>query len=504
MKNIFCIIIFVFTHCFVTAAFAAHFHIDKPTKHLQKELITSKIWQAGCPVDLADLRVLTVSYYDLLGRVHHNGKLLMEKSAASHTLALFKQFYLKKFPFSSIDTLIKHKGNIQFAEEKNITYGFICKRDQQNQFTPESLGMVLTINPAFNPELTYKTDNKNTYVEISPKTAILSVNRNLKLHGMSDQVYSILKQNHFVRLTLSDNQVGWKKFIYVHNHQKKPTENIAAKTHQPHITTPIFTYGPLSSEMKANLKKNGSWFDGCPVSLDRLNLLTLSYYGFDNQIHTGALIVLDVIAPYAVAAFKELYIKHYPIEKFDINDMSLHENSAAFNCRNIVGRNNYSIHSYGLAIDINVSRNPYIGAYNIKDNQMIGTLVPASPYSLPYLDRAKKRAGMNEKIVKVMAKHGFTVWGGEWQDTVDYMHFQMPTAVAKHLVLLDVKSARLLIELVIKDPESAKYMSADTKWDYLYIMYPKTFINVLKKYFHLLKSKDESVVINLIYNELAV
>lgn len=507
MKNITLIIILVFINSFCGTVFANQFRITPLPKALQADLIISGIWRPGCPVSLANLRLISVSYYDLLGHVHHDGQLIVNKSAAANTLNVFKQLYAKKFPFSAIETLVTYKGNIQLAEEKNVTYGFVCRQNGQNNFAASSFGTVLTINPTFNPDIKYIKDKKNQYVIISPHTAIFSINRSLKLPGMSESISAHLTKNHFLPVDRKANEIGWKQFVFSkdngansHAHQLSSLRKKPASPFKP-----MFTYGPLSSEMKKNLKKSGAWFEGCPVPLNRLSLLTLSYYGFDKKVHTGTLIMFDAIAPYAAAAFKELYHRHFPLEKFDVFNAPEYENTSAFNCRNIVGQHHYSVHAYGLAIDINVSRNPYVGIYKkTHDGQMIGSFVPTLPSSISYLDRSKKRAGMNESIVQILAKYGFTEWGGHWQDTVDYMHFQVPTKIAMYLTTLDKPSAEQVIALVIKYPEAAKRMSTDSRWTYLYKIYSSRYIKVLKKYFPLLQTKDEGEVTRLIYRDLAI
>lgn len=487
--------------------FAYDFHIDRLTQKMQNDLLISGIWKPECPVKLDELRVISVSYYDLLGRAHHDGKLLMVKSAAKATRTIFKELYVKKFPFSSIETLVNYHGNIKLAEEKNVTYGFICQLDANNKFTQASWGTVLTINPTLNPDIKYINNKVDQYIKVLPKTGIFSINRKLKLNGMSEPIYQVLSKNNFSRLIFSDNQMGWKQFIY-----QKTASNIQPRYKpvmtlpQSNVKIPMFNYEPLTQQMMKNMKRSGTWFEGCPVPLTRLNLLTLSYYGFDKQVHTGTLIVFDAIAPYTVAAFKELYKNHFPIERFDVNhEYAGNESTAAFNCRNIVGKHDYSLHAYGLAIDINVSRNPYVGAYRLtEDGQMMGTVVPASLSSLQYLFRNNVQPGMNEVIVNALAKHGYIEWGGNWQDTIDYMHFQLPLSIAKQLTWLDKKSAEQFIKIVIKHPEEAKYLSSDTRWRYMYQLYPNRYIQVLGKYFYLLKTRDESFVIRLMYNELAM
>lgn len=506
MKQVYSIIFFVAMQSIITPVFADHFHVDRLSSKMQSDVISANVWNQSCPVSLDQLRIVSLSYYDLLGRVHHDGQLLVHQSAAKETLSVFKQLYVKKFPFSSIETLVTYHGDVQAAEEKNITYGFVCSHDQQNNMSPVSFGTVLTINPALNPVIHYVDDTVNSYIVVSPKSGMFSVNRHLKLKGMSDGIERLLNQRHFWRLSLKENQTGWKQFIFS---KQIPVDRIAHTVlpvqHLPSVAAPFFNYEPLSPDIMKDLKKQGHWFEGCPVSRERLNLLTFSYHGFDGGVHTGKVIVLDVIAPFAIAALKELYHKQYPLEKSGIEGTVSLENTAGFNCRNMVGQKQYSLHAYGLAMDINVSRNPYVGAYKqSSDGQLIGTIVPASAGSLSYLNRSIKRPGMNEPIVSILKKYGFIQWGGDWQDTVDYMHFQMPMGIAKHLVLLDKKSAEQLMKLVIQYPEQAMYMSIDTRWDFLYKLYPDRYLTVLKKYFHLLKKQDESAVIHLVYNELVL
>lgn len=506
MKTIYLIIIFLFINSFLNNAFASRFDIRSLTKLQQETLTKAGVWQAGCPVKLADLRLITISYYDLLGDIHHDGQLLINKKAAENTLAVFKKLYKIKFPFSSIETLIRYKGNISLAEEKNVTYGLVCQRDDKNQFVKSSWGTVLTINPSLNPQLKYLDDKTNEGVIISPRTGLFSINRNLKLKGMTETIYSYLNKNHFFPFHLRQNEIGWKQFIFDKNNPQGNSNvpKTSLTVNKVSSVVPVFTYGPLSYDIMNNLKKSGNWFAGCPVPLNRLNLLTLSYYGFDKQVHTGTLIMFDAIAPYAASAFKAFYQQHLPIEKFDVfHSSDDNENTSAFNCRNMVGKNNFSMHAYGLAVDINVSRNPYIGTYKKDDHgQMIGSIIPSFSSSLTYLNRSEKRVGMNEPIVNLLAKHGFTEWGGHWQDTTDYMHFQVPMGIAKHLIALDKPSALQVISLVIKYPEAAKHMSTDTRWNYLYKLYSGQYIKVLKKYFPLLKTKEEAQVIQLIYKAL--
>lgn len=201
-----------------------------------------------------------------------------------------------------------------------------------------------------------------------------------------------------------------------------------------------FSKSSIDKKLRQDMIKKNIWSPKCPVSLDRLNLLKLSYIDFDgNEHHDGSMIVFDVVSDHVIAVFKELFDKKFPISSINlINDYSGDDklsmesnNSSAFNCRFIENSNLYSIHSYGLAIDINPQQNPYLlTKYEPNKNS-----VPIYPsLGMEYLNRVNIRSGMVESIVNVESrqtvvdifyKNGFTIWGGNWNDPIDWHHFQL-------------------------------------------------------------------------------
>ena len=123
-----------------------------------------------------------------------------------------------------------------------------------------------------------------------------------------------------------------------------------------------------------------------------------------------------------LSIFGELYQIRFPIhqmetiENFQGDDEKSMKanNSSCFNFRKIAGTDKLSIHSYGLAIDINPKQNPYVTN---------GIIYPEDGAS--YLNRETQRPGMVEPIVDIFKRNGFEIWGGEWKDPIDYHHFQV-------------------------------------------------------------------------------
>ena len=212
-----------------------------------------------------------------------------------------------------------------------------------------------------------------------------------------------------------------------------------------------FSKAPLDNKLRQDMIKKNIWSSNCPVSLDRLNLLRVSYIDFDgNEKHNGAIIVHDVVADHVLSIFKELYDKKFPIasinliNEYDGNDEKSmeHNNSSAFNCRNISNSKLPSIHSFGLAIDINPQQNPYL----LTEYEPGKTHIPVFPaLGMQYLNRTNIRAGMvesviddnsRETVIDIFHKHGFTIWGGSWNFPIDWHHFQLTREQSETIIKL--------------------------------------------------------------------
>lgn len=167
-----------------------------------------------------------------------------------------------------------------------------------------------------------------------------------------------------------------------------------------------------------------SWHPGCPVAPARLRRLRVSYWGFDRRAHTGSVIVnARAVAP-LTRVFSRLYAARFPLRRMrpidaygGSDERSLAaDNTAAFNCRYAVasGPKRWSVHAYGLAIDVNPVENPYL---------LAGRVHPRA--GRVYLDRSRTRRGMAVRgglLVRAFAAEGWA-WGGRWSASPDYQHF---------------------------------------------------------------------------------
>jgi D-alanyl-D-alanine carboxypeptidase len=186
---------------------------------------------------------------------------------------------------------------------------------------------------------------------------------------------------------------------------------------------------PLSPPVRSELRSGGFWHQGCPVALSGLRVLTVAHWGFDGRRHTGRLVVnASAVGPLA-RVFRKLYALHFPIRHLRLVDMygpvrdrpPDNDASGSFSCRQAVpspctggtGTGSWSMHAYGLAVDLNPRENPYVGCGQSRD-----------PATRPYFDRSRHRRGMvTARVVQAFGSVGWG-WGGAWAgDTQDYMHF---------------------------------------------------------------------------------
>ena len=164
------------------------------------------------------------------------------------------------------------------------------------------------------------------------------------------------------------------------------------------------------------------------IALDELRYIHILHYDFDGKAVEGELICNEAIAQDLIEIFYELYRNEYQLERvllideYDGDDTASMEdnNTSCFNYRVVSGTSHLSKHALGLAIDVNPFYNPYV-TYN-KDGSKNVSPAAAEFYadrsaSFPY------KIDENDLCYKLFIQHGFT-WGGNWNNSKDYQHFQ--------------------------------------------------------------------------------
>lgn len=177
------------------------------------------------------------------------------------------------------------------------------------------------------------------------------------------------------------------------------------------------------SPVPDDVLERSTWTASCPVGLEELRYMRLTFWGFDDRAHTGELLIHRDAADPVVDVFRRLFDERFPIEEMrvvapaelDALPTGDGNNTTAFVCRPTRGSSRWSQHAYGLAVDVNPFHNPYE-----RGDLVLPELASA------YTDRTWERPGMileHGSVVEAFHAIGWG-WGGDWTGrAVDPMHF---------------------------------------------------------------------------------
>lgn len=205
-----------------------------------------------------------------------------------------------------------------------------------------------------------------------------------------------------------------------------------------------FYYEPLSENLKRYITGisypavtldtvTGSPTEELAITYDELCYLHILHYDFAGNPAEGELICNKAIAQDLVEIFYELYLNEYQLEKVKLIDeyngddtASMEDNNTScFNYRVVPNSTSLSKHALGLALDINPLYNPYI-TYKKDDTGQIVSENVSPENGTAYADRSASfpyKIDENDLCYKLFTEHGFT-WGGNWNSSKDYQHFQ--------------------------------------------------------------------------------
>lgn len=193
----------------------------------------------------------------------------------------------------------------------------------------------------------------------------------------------------------------------------------------PRFEGGVFRIGPRLRDVLIGR----NWNPGCPVPLEHLRLVLVSYWNFQGEVRRGPLVLNERVAEDVLWVFRRLFRARFPIQEIklaakdrpikpeDYWNRSRRSVTASFNCRPATGSTSLSHHSYGWAVDINPLQNPYVRG----DGSVLRHIAK------PFRNRSLHRKGMiheGDIVVRSFARIGWE-WGGHWRTLKDYMHFSL-------------------------------------------------------------------------------
>jgi len=108
-------------------------------------------WKPGCPVGLADLRYVTVSFRGFDARAH-TGELVVNRGVAAGVVSVFARLYAARFPIEEMRLVTGADLTAHPTGDGNNTAAFVCRAARkQTRWSAHAYGLAVDVNPFQNP-----------------------------------------------------------------------------------------------------------------------------------------------------------------------------------------------------------------------------------------------------------------------------------------------------------------------------------------------------------------
>ena len=111
-------------------------------------------WHRGCPVALADLRLVTATYWGFDKRAH-TGRIVVHRDVAADVLAVLRRLYAARFAIRRMVPVDAYGGSDYRSIEADNTSAFNCRYvDGTTRWSEHAYGRAIDLNPIENPYVT--------------------------------------------------------------------------------------------------------------------------------------------------------------------------------------------------------------------------------------------------------------------------------------------------------------------------------------------------------------
>ncbi|KRA39069.1 hypothetical protein ASD81_10990 [Nocardioides sp. Root614] len=117
----------------------------------ERAAMTGVTWHEGCPVPLADLRVVRLTHRDFEGR-RRTGRLVVHADAVADVTAIFEKLYDLDYPIRRMVPIEAYDGDDFASIEADNTSAFNCRAiTGGTAWSHHSYGRAIDVNPIENP-----------------------------------------------------------------------------------------------------------------------------------------------------------------------------------------------------------------------------------------------------------------------------------------------------------------------------------------------------------------
>jgi hypothetical protein len=110
-------------------------------------------WRPGCPVRVAELRLLTLTYWGFDHRAHA-GELVVHRRVATAVLHAMRSVFAARFPIRRMRPVEAYGSDDERSMAADNTSAFNCRRvTGSSSWSEHARGLAIDINPLENPEI---------------------------------------------------------------------------------------------------------------------------------------------------------------------------------------------------------------------------------------------------------------------------------------------------------------------------------------------------------------
>ncbi|MBV9941537.1 MAG: M15 family metallopeptidase, partial [Solirubrobacterales bacterium] len=143
----------------VVVALAPFHSVIQPLTGASRAEVERSAWHQGCPVALADLRLLTVSYVGFDG-TEHTGQLVVNRSAAAPLARVFRELYRQRFHIRHMSLSDAYGSARVRPTDGDVSSAFDCRQavpspcvggSGTGTWSEHAFGEAVDLNPVENP-----------------------------------------------------------------------------------------------------------------------------------------------------------------------------------------------------------------------------------------------------------------------------------------------------------------------------------------------------------------
>jgi hypothetical protein len=131
----------------------------RPLPPSLRETLEARFWQAGCPVPLSELRLLTVRHWGFDGRPH-TGRLVVNRDVAAPLATVFRRLYELRFPIRHMRLQDMYGPQSAQPADGDVSGSFECRQavpspctggTGNGSWSNHAYGHAIDLNPVENP-----------------------------------------------------------------------------------------------------------------------------------------------------------------------------------------------------------------------------------------------------------------------------------------------------------------------------------------------------------------